>query len=198
MFDALFTGDALWFSTPALVGTGIFLVRVLLMLVGGDADGDVAAADVSDLDVSGGVDLDGHDSTAAFEILSVQGVAAFAAGFGWGGVGGHLGLGWGLGASGALGLFAGFSVTWFLGLLLKGLHDLQSSGTVTLDDAIGATGDVYASIPGRGHGRGQVKLVLRDRLRIVDAVSDDRPLDRSTRIRVLGVNDDNTLTVTPA
>ena len=87
MFDSFFDGEALWFSIPALLGTGVFLIRILMMLVGCDG------GDGIDLD-AGDADLNGGDSSGAFEILSVQGVSAFLMGFGWVGVGSHLGAGW--------------------------------------------------------------------------------------------------------
>ncbi|MBC8327227.1 MAG: hypothetical protein H8E31_00600, partial [Planctomycetes bacterium] len=45
MFDSLFQQPALWFSVPALAGTAIFLLRLALMLFGGDSS-------------DGGLDLD--------------------------------------------------------------------------------------------------------------------------------------------
>lgn len=199
MLNELFGDPALWFTVPALVGTAIFMLRMMLMLIGGDDSGtDVGAADVGDLDASGGIDVDGHDSTGAFTLLSVQSLAAFAAGFGWGGIGGLLGMGWSVSVAITTGVVSGMAMIYLLGLLLKGAHDLQSSGNITLDAALGATGEVYASIPAKGEGRGQIRLVLRDRLRIINAVSDDLPFPRSARVRVLAVNDDNTLTVTAA
>jgi hypothetical protein len=194
MFSQLFETQVLWFSVPALLGTAVFVLRILLMLMGGDADAD---ADF-DFDVDGDAGFDGHDSDSSFGVLSVQGIAAAMAGFGWGGIGVHLGFGWHPASSAAVGVASAVAMVWLLGLILKGMHDLQSSGTLTLDSAIGVTGEVYAGIPARGEGRGQVSLVLKQRQRIVDAVSDDRPLPRSARVRVLSVNDDRSVTVTEA
>ena len=87
MFDTLFQQPALWFSIPALAGTAIFLLRLALMLIGGDSsDGGVDLDADADFDLGDGGDhLDpGH----SFEILSVQAIAAFAMGFGWAGLGG--------------------------------------------------------------------------------------------------------------
>jgi hypothetical protein len=192
MFSQLFETQVLWFSVPALLGTAVFVLRILLMLMGGDADAD------ADFDLDGDAGFDGHDSDSSFGVLSVQGIAAAMAGFGWGGIGVHLGFGWHPASSAAVGVAGAVAMVWLLGLILKGMHDLQSSGTLTLDSAIGVTGEVYAGIPARGEGRGQVSLVLKQRQRIVDAVSDDRPLPRSARVRVLSVNDDRSVTVTEA
>jgi hypothetical protein len=35
MLDQLFEGQALWFTVPALLGTAMFSLRILMMLIGG-------------------------------------------------------------------------------------------------------------------------------------------------------------------
>lgn len=192
MMDRLFEGPALWFSVPALIGTAVFGLRLVLMLLGGDADGG------ADADVDLSPDLDGGDSTSAFSLLSIQSVSAFLAGFGWGGIGAHLGTGWGPGPSVAVGVVCGLAMVWLLGLLLKGVYDLQASGNISPETYIGVTGEVYATIPGHRSGMGQVKLVVQDRQRICNALSADESLPTHTRVRVLSVNPDHSLNVTLA
>lgn len=188
MLDQLLEGQALWFTAPALLGTAVFGLRVVLMLIGGvgadaDFDGD-------------GFDLDGEDSSEAFSVLSVQGVAAFLGGFGWSGIGALLGMGWEVAPAIGVGAVGGVAMVWFLGLLLKAIHDLQSSGTMGPESAVGFTAEVYATIPESGSGTGQVRVVVRQRQRIYNAVTQGEALPTKTRVRVLGVNDDNTLMVT--
>jgi hypothetical protein len=76
------------------------------------------------------------------------------------------------------------------------MYDLQSSGNVRLDDAVGIEGQVYANVPAGGEGRGQVRVVMGDRARIYNAVSDGGAIKTGSRIRVVRVNEDRTLTVT--
>ena len=192
MFERLFEGPALWFSVPALIGTSLFLLRVVLMLLGGDADVDV------DLDVDAAPDFDGGDSTEAFTVLSVQGVAAFAAGFGWGGVGSLLGTGWSPAVSMLVGVACGVAMVWLLGLLLKAVHDMQASGTLSPQAFVGATGEVYTNVPGHRAGQGQVRVVVSSRQRICNALTDGPDLTTHTRVRVLSVNPDHSLNVTAA
>jgi hypothetical protein len=75
------------------------------------------------------------------------------------------------------------------------VHDLQSSGTISIQDAALAQGDVYVTVPGHGQGQGQVRVVIDDRQRIYNAVSETEALPTSTRVRVKCINSDNTLTV---
>ncbi len=196
MFDDLFQQPAIWFSVPALAGTALFLLRVVLMFLGGDSgDGGLELDADADFDIGDGGDhLDpGH----SFELLSVQAIAAFAMGFGWAGLGGLLGAGWGVTASIGSGVVGGLLLTWLLAMLLQGMYSLESSGTVSIQSALGTEGEVYATVPPRGRGRGQVRLVLQGRQRIYNAISDDEELPTKSRIRVARVNPDHTLTVVP-
>jgi membrane protein implicated in regulation of membrane protease activity len=189
MLDVLFEGQALWFSVPALLGTGVFLFLVAMMLLGTDG-GDGFDADT-------GSSFDGSDSTQAFELLSVQGVSAFLMGFGWVGIGGLLGANWSAGLSFGVATLGGFIMVWILGALLKSVRGLESKGNVAMEDAVGKTGEVYSRIPPRGEGRGQVRVVLSSRQRMYNAVSVGPELTTHDRVVVLQVNDDNTITVGP-
>ena len=78
MLDRLFSQETMLFTIPALLGTGVFLLKMALMALGGfGADID------ADADVDVDVDADGSDSTDAFTLLSIQSMmlekSAFAA-----------------------------------------------------------------------------------------------------------------------
>ena len=136
MFDQFFTGNTVWFGVPALAGTAIFLVRMLLTLMGGDADSDGAGMDGGDFDLGDSGTYDGvdgvDDSGQAFAILSVHSVAAFAMGFGWGGLGATLGGGWSPAAAMATGVGSGIGMVWLLALLLKQAKPLKKRPNSTL------------------------------------------------------------------
>jgi hypothetical protein len=190
MLDLLFADKALLFSIPALVGTFFFAVRLVMMVTGvaGDADAHGGA----------GIDLtqgDPHHSSELFKILSVQGIGAFLMGFGWAGLGALYGGKWPMGTSLLVGLVGGIALMWLLSWLLKLVYDLQSTGTISIQSAMGAEGDVYVTVPPRGQGQGQVRVIVKDRQRLYNAISDGEPLPTNTRVRVSRVNEDNTLTV---
>jgi hypothetical protein len=200
--DLLFGHGAAWFGVPAVLGTFFFLLRLGLMMMGGDGDMDTdidADVDVDmDMDVDADVDADAHhglDATDAFQVLSFQTVATFLMGFGWAGLGGLRGAGWSAGMSVLFGLAAGSGMVWILAKLLKLVYGFQSSGTVSIRDALGTEGQVYFQIPGNREGRGQVRLVIGDRQRYFNAVTDDEAIESKSRVRVVGINDDNTVTV---
>lgn len=198
MLGGIFEQQSLIFSLPALLGTAVFALRLALMALGA-AGADVDSHGALDAHGSAG-DIHGHgdaDSTHAFRLLSVQSIAAFLMCFGWGGLAGQLGLEWSLPGSVLAGAAFGAAMVWVLGLLMKAVYDLQCSGNIRIEDAHGAEGVVYTRVPGRGQGRGQVRVVLSDRARIYNAVSEAEPLPSNARIRVIRVNEDHTLTVAP-
>lgn len=192
MFEGFFTGESLWFSVPAVVGTGFFLLRMLMLAFGGIAD-----ADVGGMEADAGVEIHHGDSGLAAQFLSIQGVTAFFMGFGWTGYAAMYGLGWRLGGALAAAVIGGLAFVLLIGSLFRGARKLEASGTLNLADAEGAEGEVYVGIPERGGGSGQVRLVLRQRQRIVNAVSAGSALPTRTRVRVSGVNSDRTVTVEP-
>jgi hypothetical protein len=188
MLDMLISGQAAWFGVPAVAGTLIFILKLVLMFVGADALD-------TDVDAPSDAAFDGQDTTGAFKALSIQSIAAFAMGFGWGGLGVYHGLNAGIMVSivGAVG--GGVLMVWILAMLLRGVVSLQSDGTVSIRSAVGSEGDVYVTVPGAGAGRGQVKLVLSGRQRIVNATTEGGPLPSSARVKVVKVNSDNTVEV---
>jgi len=185
----LLTDEAIWFGIPALLGTTLFIIKMLLLSFGGGH-----GADVPDTDMGGG---DTHDTAGAFKALSLQTIIAFAMGFGWGGIFGLFTLGWDFGRSLIVASAMGVLMVWLLAMLLKMAFDMQSSGNVKLDTVVGCEGDVYVGIPAKGQGSGQVKVVISDRMRIVNAQSEGESVPSSARVRVVRVNGDNTVTVIP-
>ncbi len=210
MLEMLTTELAPIFTVPAVFGTAFFLLRLVLLLVG--------AADAH-LEVhTDGVDFgDAHhtDPGEAFKYLSLQSVLGFAMGFGWAGLAAYRAAELSVGLSMLVAVAGGVAIVWLLALLMKAMHDLQSSGNVDPHNTIGHEGDVYLSIPSTGSaeagaavsfspGRGQVRVTIDDRQRIYDAIEetlDGRPpagLPTGTRVRVVGVDGGHTLRVVRA
>jgi hypothetical protein len=198
MLDKLLSGSAAWFGVPAVVGSALFLLRMVMMGVGGHHGIELHAHDVPDAghgDAHGG---DQHDNPAlAFKVLSIQTITAFAMGFGWAGLAALHGFHQSLVTSGLAAAVGGVAMVWVLMLLLKAVSDLQSSGNVTMADTLGCEGDVYATVPAKGQGAGQVRIVVSERQRIFNATSDSDAAPTASKVRVVKVNDDNSLTVTP-
>lgn len=202
MSELFFGPIAIWFSIPAILGSTFFTLRMGLMLIGGDADADVGVDVDVDFDAGAGVDTveagEAADSTSAFKVLSIQAVAAFLGGFGWGGLGALQGAGWSPTVSALVGLASGAGMMWVLGKLLIFIYGLESSGNVELYHALESEGRVYAQIPAAGEGTGRVRVVIGDRARFYRAITEGEALPRDAKVRVVSINDDDSVTVTEA
>lgn len=186
MLDALFSSPAIFFTVPALAGTLLFVVRLVLSSLGGDDGGH-------DADHGGMADHDGDHGALGW--LSLNAAAALVMGFGWGGLIGLLGLKWPvLGAIGS-GVAFGAALAALYVVLLRQTQKLNTSGNLDASGAVGAEGEVYLTIPERGKGRGQVRLVVQGRQTILHAGSTGAALPTGTRCVVRQTHADNSVTV---
>lgn len=193
--ELFFDGAATWFTVPAMVGTGGFLVRLALASFtgsdhGGNDGGSHAGADGGDLASEVGT----HGDIAATTI-SIQGVLTFLMGFGWAGLGGYRGADLSPGLSALVGTGTGLVFLAMSVVMLRASRKLQSSGNVSIGDLVGSEAEVYSIVPAAGQGQGQIRAVVGDRQRFVYAVSDGPELPTRTRVIIVRANPDNTLTV---
>jgi len=188
----LLSNKAVFFTLAAVLGTALFLLRIAMMLLGG---GDVDFH--HDVSTDNFADAHHGDPSDSFKLISIQSVAAFLMGFGWAALGSLLGQGWNPLVSALVGVVGGVAIVWLLGLSLKAVYDLQTSGNVDTEQAVGCEGTVYVGIPAQGEGRGQVLVVVDDRQRTYDAISIGPPILSQARVRVIAVSDSNTLAVAP-
>lgn len=193
MFELFFKDDAIWFGVPALLGTGLFAIKLALLMLGADHGVD-SGAHVGDTHTG-----DTHDnSSGAFKLLSVQGVVAFAMGFGWAGLAALYFTEWHLFGVVMSAIAGGLISAWLLLFAMRAMFELQSSGNIAIESCVGLQGTVYVSVPAQGAGRGQVQLVVDGRQRIYNAVTAGGDLPSGTRVSVTGANNDNTITVSTA
>jgi len=172
-FNAL-DGISALFATCAIVGGIMLVVRLVALFAGGNHDG-------SDMDAAHtGADW-------AFKFLSIQTLSAFLTLFGLVGFSLYHNAGYGtamsIGGAAAAGLVAAFATQRLFISLLK----LQSSGSLSLNDAIGAEGAVYLTInPGSG---GKVQVAVANRLREFEARSSSgEKLETGASVRVVSVS----------
>jgi hypothetical protein len=184
----MFSGYALWFTIPALIATGAFVIKLSLLLAGADHSG---------IDLHSDGDVPGHD-TGAFKLLSVQAMTGFLMGFGWGGFASLKGSGFGLLPSIGIGVVCGLGMMWILAVVLRGMHELESSGNINVEDVVGREAVVDVTVPAGRGGSGRIKVVVDERQRSYAAVTEGGELARATRVRILSAEGDNTLTVAAA
>tara|TARA_B100001146_G_scaffold115796_1_gene102077 strand:- start:641 stop:1261 length:621 start_codon:yes stop_codon:yes gene_type:complete len=165
------------FMMSAFLGTAFFLILMALMMVG-DLLGGVFDS-VFDTDMSMDTDL-------AFELFSIQGLAAATMMFGYVGMFTLAATDTEVFAVIAGGL-AGASSMYGVGMMLKGINSLQADGTMKYEDAIGERGQVYSRI--RPNESGEIQVAVDGTLRTLTARAKDKSLHLSTGdfIRVLDV-----------
>lgn len=189
------------FAVSALGFTVLFLWQIVLMIVGMDADahGHVAAGGMDHggmdhVEHGGGEHADAHGGAAVtFTLVSIRSIIAFGTLFTWAGT---LYLAAGTSAilailySAVWGLLAMFAVSFAVYWLLR----QQELGNASVWTAIGEEGTVYMNIPEGGVGK--IRVMVSGAISFVNArTRDGNPLTSGTKVRVVGVVNDNMLEV---
>jgi membrane protein implicated in regulation of membrane protease activity len=166
-----------WFFLICGVLGGLFVViQLVLEIIGFSGHG------------GDGVEFDVSDTDTSFKILSIHSLTSFLMMFGL--------TGFALYRQDTMNLImaligamaAGVGAVWVMGRMFGFILTLQSSGTVTAQDALGGEGEVYLNIPPRGSGR--VLIRFKKRLREFDAVAEDQEGMRTgERVRVVDIRD---------
>jgi len=165
------------FLASAFLGTAFFLIFMALMMLG-DILGGVFDS-VFDTDIT-------MDSDLSFELFSIQGLAAAIMMFGYVGMFTLSATNEEVYAVIAGGVAAATSM-YGVGLMLKGINNLQADGTMKYEDAIGQRGQVYSRI--RANESGSVQVAVDGTLRTLTARAKDKSLHIGTGdfIRVIDV-----------
>ena len=179
-----FGTDAAFYFVMAVAGTLLFLLRLGLTAIGGDADGDL------DMDAGG-------DSDASFSFFSVLSVLAFFMGAGWMGLACR--VDWGLGSLATAFMAGGFGLAMmgFASVLMAGTRRLNTTIEYKAESAVGATARVYLSIPEKGEGHGQIEVSVSGRRKIMEAVSNGPAIKAFADVTVVDVRDDDMFIVEP-
>jgi len=177
------------FAAAALIGSIVFVIQLVMMLIGTDHGADAHAPG---MEVSH--DVAHADSDVAFQILSVQSVTAFVMVFGFAGFAMSRGSGYGAFPSLGVAFVAGLAAMWLVAKTFSLFRKMQSSGTLDLNNAVGQTGRIYLSV--KPDVPGKIEVTVQGRLQIFDAVSEDRePLPTDTRVVVVRVENQNLMVV---
>lgn len=95
----------------------------------------------------------------------------------------------------AVGAAAGVAAMSGVAAMLRSMTAFESDGTVPIDAAIGALGQVYVSIPARQAGRGKVHVTVRDRLVEYEALTNGDALASGEPVLVTDVAGTDALVV---
>jgi hypothetical protein len=131
--------------------------------------------------------VDGHGLEEGLGLLSIRSLAAGVAAFG------AVGL-WAAGSFPALIATVLAAPAGLLGMvatayLTRTMLRLQSDGSLDLDEAVGAIGEVYLPVPGAGNGTGLVHIPLRERnVELRARTSELEALPRGSSVLVISVD----------
>ena len=156
------TGIDILFAVMALIGTVLFLIYFILILIGGVADGvlEVAGFD-ADFDMG---------AEGIFHMLTIQGILSFIMMFGISGLAVTQSDGGDLLAI-AVAVVSGIFSMWIIGKVFQVMKSLEVDGTVKHSLAVGAQGKVYMEI--KAGQTGQVQVEFQNAMRTCDAVLED-------------------------
>ncbi|WP_394748388.1 hypothetical protein [Spongiimicrobium salis] len=183
-FTALTLFEKIYWTT-AILATFVMLIFILLMFIGGDADG-----------IDGDVDaeIDG-DTGVDFQFLSFKNLSGFFAIFGWAGIA-SMDAGLGKGITILISVICGLLMMLAMASLFYYLGKLQSSGTLNLKNALNLIGEVYLTIGADRGSMGKVSITVQGTLRELDALTDeDTDLVLGNVVRVKEVTDNGILIV---
>lgn len=170
----------------ALIGSGLFIVMMLVTFITGGGDMDV------DGDFNGDVDM---DADGGFSFFTIKNLIAFFTIFGWSGIAAlenDLAKLYVILIATVCGLIMMFIMAGLFYLISR-LHD---SGTLEIKNAIGNIGEVYLTIGESRSSIGKVNVRIQGALRELEALTDDdAPLKTGSVIEVIDVTNNGILIV---
>lgn len=180
----------------AVIGGTLIVAQFVLNLLGLGHDFELHDVPVGDFDVS----ADGADHGDAWFVglLSFRAVTTALTVFGLVGLWTSSSQRFGPLNSFVLALIAGGAVLYGVGWLLRKLYTFGSEGTLHIENALGETGRVYLSIPGRQTGAGKVTVTVQGRSTQFRAMTPEDDLASGTPVLVTGVLGPGTLEVVRA
>lgn len=185
--------------------------------VGDDIDGDFSdsadAGDIEDFSDTDGVPDDIDDASAetgsdaygptnggsdgGLKLFTVRTVVAFFAVGGWTGTA-MIAAEMSEAVTIPAAFLAGTAAVFAIALLFKYSLRLQDNGMVLIQNTLGKTADVYLFIPEKRKGKGKVTVLVQERFREYDAVTDNAyPIKTGEKAIITGIADEQTVIVKP-
>ena len=138
---------------------------------------------------------DAHHGDSASEGLNLLSIRSIAAGVAFFGLAGMSAMRFGVIVAALAALVAGAAATVGGAVIIKTFGRLERDGTLSLGSAVGTTGTVYLSIPGKRSGIGKVHLTVQNRLVECPAVTAEDPLPTGSSVLVVDLEGSDTVVV---
>ena len=198
-WDALNATEKLfWFI--AIPFSIIFVIQMVLAFIGIGGGATDPGADMPDMHTdlgSNGHDVthSNQDSGPAFSFFTVRNFIAFFTVFSWSGLA-FTHSGCSLTSTILLSLLIGLIAMLLISSLFYFAMKMTSSGNISVQNAIGATGKVYLPIKANKSGIGKVQVTFQGSVREMQAITtENTDLPTNTIIRVAAIADENILIV---
>lgn len=191
--------EQIYFWCAAVAGS-LFVVQTVLTLIGlGNTDLDIdldgGDLDVADIDLDGGGDLD-HSAVSDAHFLGMISLKAIIAGatvFGLTGM--AAGRQFDATQTVLIAMLTAGCTMYAVGWLIHKMHQLNSDGTVQINQCVGTIGSVYLKIPASQAGVGKVTVEIQGRTMEYSAVTEGQLLQTGSKVRVCGILNSDTLVV---
>lgn len=184
-WDALNTFQQVYWIT-AFLSSIAFAIILSMTLLGGDADTDADVELDADADADGGMGV---------QFFTVKNMVGFFTVFSWSGLA-CIELGLGGFATLAISIVCGFIMMVIMAYLFYFMSNMVESGTLRINQAVNAYGEVYLTIPSKRGGIGKIQIKLQGSLREMDAITDsEEDLTRGTLVKVIDTVNDSILLV---
>jgi hypothetical protein len=145
----------------ALPATLIFVILLVITIVGGGSD---------HVDVDSDADAEGAGT--GFQFITVKNLIGFFTVFGWSGLS-CLDAGLDTNTTVLVSSLSGLAMMVAMAAVFYFMSKLSHSGTMKMERAVGAVGEVYITIPGKRNGMGKVQVRMQGALRELEAMTDE-------------------------
>lgn len=173
-----------WIIT--IISTLIFLVVLIGTFVGGDTD------DLGDADAEADA-----DTGVGFQFFTFKNTVAFFAVFGWSGIS-SLDAGNGNSTTIIISIACGLVMMTIMATLMYYMRKLNDSGTLKMNNAVGAIGEVYMTVGAKRSSIGKVQVKVQGALRDLEALTDhSEDLTQGNVIKVIEVTNNGILIIEP-
>ncbi|WP_405609919.1 hypothetical protein [Polaribacter sp. Asnod1-A03] len=173
-----------WIITA--ISTLFFLFVLISTFIGADTD------DIGDVDV----EIEA-DTGVGFQFFTFKNLVAFFAIFGWSGLA-SLDAGNSKTITVIISIFCGLLMMFIMAAMFYYISKLTSSGTLKMQNALNAIGEVYLTVGAKRSKIGKVQIKIQGALRELEALTDYKEdLKQGNVIKVIEVTNNGILIIEP-
>lgn len=168
------------------ISTLIFLFVLISTFVGADAD------DIGDVDA----EIEA-DTGAGFQFFTFKNLVAFFTIFGWSGIA-SIDAGNSKTTTVIMSVLCGLAMMIIMVAMFYYISKLSSSGTLKMQNALNAIGEVYLTVGANRSKTGKIQVKIQGALRELEAITDaSEDLKQGRIIKVIQVTNNGTLIIEP-